>query len=55
MTFDEIASAAGCSRATLYRYFENRDVLLTAMIVEAYDALGDAAEGRKVVAALIVG
>jgi AcrR family transcriptional regulator len=26
----EIARAAGCSRATLYRYFENRDVLLTA-------------------------
>lgn len=26
----EIARAAGCSRATLYRYFENREVLLTA-------------------------
>src|SRR3954463_15882792 len=26
----EIASAAGCSRATLYRYFENRDALYTA-------------------------
>jgi AcrR family transcriptional regulator len=25
----EIASAAGCSRATLYRYFENRDALFT--------------------------
>ncbi|MDO9173635.1 MAG: TetR/AcrR family transcriptional regulator [Actinomycetota bacterium] len=31
--------------SAVYRYFENRDVLLTAMIVEAYDALGDAAEG----------
>jgi AcrR family transcriptional regulator len=29
--------------SAVYRYFENRDVLLTAMIVEAYDALGDAA------------
>lgn len=30
--------------SAVYRYFENRDVLLTAMIVESYDALGDAAE-----------
>jgi AcrR family transcriptional regulator len=28
----DIASAAGCSRATLYRYFENRDVLYTAYV-----------------------
>ncbi len=28
----DIASAAGCSRATLYRYFENRDVLFTAYV-----------------------
>jgi len=28
----EIASAAGCSRATLYRYFENRDALHTAYV-----------------------
>lgn len=27
---NEIASAAGCSRATLYRYFENREALYTA-------------------------
>lgn len=27
---NEIARAAGCSRATLYRYFENRDALHTA-------------------------
>ena len=33
----EIAAAAGCSRATLYRYFENRDVLYTAYVHrEAY-------------------
>jgi AcrR family transcriptional regulator len=29
---NEIASAAGCSRATLYRYFENRDALHTAYV-----------------------
>jgi AcrR family transcriptional regulator len=30
--------------SAVYRYFENRDVLITAMIVESYDRLGDAAE-----------
>ena len=29
---NEIATAAGCSRATLYRYFENRDALYTAYV-----------------------
>lgn len=29
---NEIAGAAGCSRATVYRYFENRDVLYTAYV-----------------------
>lgn len=28
----EIAYAAGCSRATLYRYFDNRDALYTAYV-----------------------
>jgi AcrR family transcriptional regulator len=29
---NEIAEAAGCSRATLYRYFENREALRTAYV-----------------------
>lgn len=29
---NDIAKAAGCSRATLYRYFENRDALYTAYV-----------------------
>ncbi len=29
---NEIARAAGCSRATLYRYFESREVLWTAYV-----------------------
>ena len=34
----DIAQAAGCSRATLYRYFENRDALHTAYVHrEAYE------------------
>lgn len=36
--------------SAVYRYFENRDVLLTAMIVEAYDAVGDAAEAASTAA-----
>ena len=28
----DIAAAAGCSRATLYRYFENREALHTAYV-----------------------
>jgi AcrR family transcriptional regulator len=30
--------------SALYRYFRGRDAILTALIVEAYDSLGDAAE-----------
>ncbi|HEY5149538.1 MAG TPA: helix-turn-helix domain-containing protein, partial [Mycobacterium sp.] len=34
---NDIARAAGCSRATLYRYFENREALYTAYVHrEAY-------------------
>ncbi len=34
---NDIAKAAGCSRATLYRYFENREALHTAFVNrEAY-------------------
>lgn len=32
VAMNDIARAAGCSRATLYRYFENRDVLHTAYV-----------------------
>lgn len=39
-----VARELGLVPSAVYRYFENRDVLLTAMIVESYDALGAAAE-----------
>ena len=32
--------------SALYRYFPSRDDLLTALIVDAYDAVGAAAEAR---------
>lgn len=35
----EIARAAGCSRATLYRYFENREALHTAYVHRWANAL----------------
>jgi AcrR family transcriptional regulator len=39
---NEIAKAAGCSRATLYRYFENREALRTAYIHRETHRLGRA-------------
>jgi AcrR family transcriptional regulator len=38
----QIARAAGCSRATLYRYFENRDALYAAYVHrETYRVFGE--------------
>jgi AcrR family transcriptional regulator len=37
---NEIARAAGCSRATLYRYFENREALRTAYVHREARRLG---------------
>jgi len=36
-----VARDLGLVSSAVYRYFENRDQLLTALIVEAYDSLGD--------------
>lgn len=38
-SMSEIAAAAGVGRATLYRYFPNRDALLTGLIRAATDEL----------------
>lgn len=45
-----IAAAMGLTAPALYRYFPSRDDLITALIVDAFDALGDAT-GRAAVAA----
>lgn len=39
-----VARRLGMAPSALYRYFDSRDALLTVLIVEAYDAVGEAAE-----------
>ncbi len=39
-----VARELGIASSALYRYFPSRDALLTALIVDAYDAVGDRAE-----------
>jgi AcrR family transcriptional regulator len=39
-----VARDMGMVSSALYRYFASRDDLLTALIVDAYDAIGEAAE-----------
>ncbi|MDQ3401768.1 MAG: TetR/AcrR family transcriptional regulator [Actinomycetota bacterium] len=39
-----VARSLGMVSSAIYRYFPSRDHLLTALIIDAYDAMGDAAE-----------
>src|ERR1700685_3333133 len=39
-----VARELGMASSALYRYFPSRDDLLTALIIDAYDAIGEAAE-----------
>ena len=39
-----VAREVGMASSAVYRYFPSRDALLTALIIEAYDAVGDVAE-----------
>ena len=39
-----VARDLGMASSAVYRYFASRDDLLTALIIEAYDSVGDAAE-----------
>lgn len=39
-----VARELGMASSAIYRYFPSRDVLLTALIIDSYDALGDAME-----------
>ncbi|MFJ4652515.1 TetR/AcrR family transcriptional regulator [Nocardia sp. NPDC088792] len=58
----DIAKAAGCSRATLYRYFENRQAVRVAFVhretrriaAQLFGAVGEIADpGERVVAAML--
>ncbi|MFC9245001.1 TetR/AcrR family transcriptional regulator [Streptomyces sp. NPDC057136] len=42
-----VARELGMVSSALYRYFPSRDELLTALIVDAYDALGETAEAAR--------
>ncbi|KUL38884.1 TetR family transcriptional regulator [Streptomyces sp. NRRL F-4489] len=42
-----VARELGMASSALYRYFPSRDELLTALIVDAYDAVGQAAEQAR--------
>ncbi|MGC5345503.1 TetR/AcrR family transcriptional regulator [Streptomyces sp. DT24] len=42
-----VARELGMVSSALYRYFPSRDELLTALIIDAYDAVGEAAEAAR--------
>ncbi|WP_369387565.1 TetR/AcrR family transcriptional regulator [Streptomyces sp. CG1] len=42
-----VARELGMVSSALYRYFPSRDELLTALIIDAYDSLGEAAEKAR--------
>src|SRR4051794_2735735 len=43
-----VARDLGMVSSAVYRYFDSRDALLTALIVDAFDAVGETAEGAVV-------
>lgn len=42
-----VAREVGMVSSAIYRYFDNRDALLTALIIDAYDSLGATAEAAE--------
>jgi AcrR family transcriptional regulator len=44
LSLRSVARELGMVSSALYRYFASRDELLTALIIDAYDSLGEAAE-----------
>lgn len=44
LSLREIAREMNLASSALYRYFESRDQLLTALIIDAYDQLGEVVE-----------
>ena len=50
-----VARALGMASSAVYRYFASRDELLTALIIETYDTVGQAAEQAAAAAGPTVG
>ncbi|MFD0342225.1 TetR/AcrR family transcriptional regulator [Streptomyces sp. NPDC127117] len=50
-----VARELGMASSAIYRYFPSRDELLTALIVDAYDSVGEAAEAAHRAAAETAG
>jgi AcrR family transcriptional regulator len=48
-----VARQLGMVSSAIYRYYPSRDDLLTALIIDAYDAIGEAAEGAAAGAAAV--
>ena len=46
LSFRAVARDVGMVSSAVYRYFASRDELLTALIIEAYDSLGDHIEAN---------
>lgn len=44
LSLRSVARRVGITPSALYRYFDGRDALLTALVTEAYDAIGETAE-----------
>lgn len=44
LSFRAVARDLGMPSSGVYRYFDSRDALLTGLIIQSYDSLGDAAE-----------
>ncbi|MCZ0990782.1 TetR/AcrR family transcriptional regulator [Streptomyces diastatochromogenes] len=51
LSLRSVARELGMVSSALYRYFPSRDELLTALIIDAYDSLGEAAEAAHATAA----
>lgn len=47
LSFRAVARDVGLVSSAVYRYFPSRDALLTALIIESYDALADAADAAE--------
>ena len=51
LSLRSVARRLGMAPSALYRYFENRDALVTAMLIDAYSAFGEVLEQRYAEAA----